>query len=178
MIKRLRRFDHRVFVWCNQTISNRAFDRLFGGITHLGGATFTILSALLIAWAAFEAWDITAYQSAIALTVSHLIVVLIKKIVRRDRPFRVLEQVKIGNFPLKDYSFPSGHTTAIFAVITPLLFLVSPLPTILLLILAVLVGLSRIYWGYHYPTDCLAGSLIGFGSGWLVVYLMHVIGIT
>ena len=51
MIERLRRFDHRVFVWCNQTISNRAFDRLFGGITHLGGATFTILSALLIAWA-------------------------------------------------------------------------------------------------------------------------------
>ncbi|MGG3305932.1 phosphatase PAP2 family protein [Paenibacillus lautus] len=178
MIERLRRFDHQVFVWCNQTISNRAFDRLFGGITHLGGATFTILSALLIAWAAFEAWDITAYQSAIALTISHLIVVLIKKIVRRDRPFRVLEQVKIGNFPLKDYSFPSGHTTAIFAVITPLLFLVSPLPTILLIILAALVGLSRIYWGYHYPTDCLAGSLIGFGSGWLVVYLMHVIGIT
>lgn len=178
MLERVQRWDYQLFVWCNQSISSRIFDRLFGGITHLGGAISTIASALLIAWFAHEAWDVSAYQSAIALLISHIIVVLIKKGVRRNRPFRALEQVKVGNFPLKDYSFPSGHTSAIFAVITPVLFLVSPMYTCMLLFLAVLVGLSRIYWGYHYPTDCLAGGAIGFGTGWLVVYLMNAAGIS
>lgn len=177
-MEHLRRWDHRIFKWCNHSLSHKMLDRLFGVLTHLGGATFTIVSALLIAWLTYNVWDMTAYQSLLALSISHIMVVIVKKLVRRNRPFRALQEVKVGNFPLKDFSFPSGHTTAIFAVITPLLFLVSPLPTILLIILGVLVGMSRIYWGYHYPTDCLAGCIIGFGSGWLVIYLMHVLGIS
>lgn len=166
----LKRFDHNLFVWCNQRISHAVLDQLLGWITHMGGATFTILCAVLVAWLAPEGWSDIGMQSLLALTFSHIIAVIIKKKVQRIRPFRILEQVKVGKFPLKDYSFPSGHTTAIFAVITPFLFMTSPGTSLLLVLLAVLVGLSRVYWGYHYPTDCVVGATIGFVSALLVVF--------
>ncbi|MBD2870841.1 phosphatase PAP2 family protein [Paenibacillus arenilitoris] len=161
----LKRFDHRVLVWCNRTMSHAALDRFFGFITHMGGAAFTIISALMIAGFAAGDWKGAGLQCALALTVSHLIAVLIKKKVRRLRPFRRLSDVRVGNFPLKDYSFPSGHTTAIFSIVTPLLFLAPPAVSMLMIALAVLVGVSRIYWGYHYPTDCAAGGAIGIATG-------------
>lgn len=135
----------------------------------MGGATFTILCTLIVIWFAPEDWRGAGKHSLIALIVSHLITTLIKKKVQRIRPFRILEQVKLGNFPLKDYSFPSGHTTAIFAVVTPFLFLF-PMPvSILLILLALLVGLSRVYWGYHFPSDCVAGGTLGTVTALLVV---------
>ncbi|WP_010275745.1 phosphatase PAP2 family protein [Paenibacillus senegalensis] len=165
-----KRLDHNLFVWCNQRISHAVLDQLLGIITHMGGAIFTIVSALLVAWLAPEEWSTIGIQSLFALTVSHIIAVIIKRKVQRIRPFRILQQVRVGKFPLKDYSFPSGHTTAIFALVTPFLFIVSPAISLLLLLLAVLVGLSRVYWGYHYPTDCVVGGAIGFITALLVVF--------
>jgi undecaprenyl-diphosphatase len=72
----------------------------------------------------------------------------------------VLPQTKIGKNPLTDHSFPSGHTTAIFAITVPII-MAMPVLSIGLIPLAVIVGISRIYNGLHYPSDCLAGSLIG-----------------
>jgi undecaprenyl-diphosphatase len=167
----LKKVDQSMFVWCNQRISHFVLDWLFGLITHIGGATFTILCAVLVAWFAPDDWSLAGLKSLAALAFSHLIAIIIKKKMRRIRPFCILEQVRVGRFPLKDYSFPSGHTTAIFAIITPFLFLSAPGVALLLITLAGLVGLSRVYWGYHYPTDCVAGGAIGMGTALLVVYL-------
>lgn len=169
----IKKMDQTMFLWCNQRFSRPSLDRLFGWITHLGGAIFTILSAVILAWFTADDFNGVGIQCLITLTLSHVIAVLIKKLVRRVRPFRMLEHVKVGKFPLKDYSFPSGHTTAIFALVTPLFFASTPLITILLLGLAIAVGFSRIYWGYHYPLDCLAGGMLGFLTGGLVVSLMN-----
>ena len=172
-IQWIRRMDQTLFFWCNRQLSSRVLDRWFGWITHLGGASFTITCALFLTWFTKGELSRVGLQSLIALAASHIIAVLIKRKVRRDRPFRKLEQVKVGKFPLKDYSFPSGHTTAIFALVTPFM-LVSSTPVILALIgLGLLVAVSRIYWGYHYPIDCAAGGMIGFFTAVLVVMFMH-----
>jgi len=170
----IREVDQRMFFWCNQRLSSRALDRLFGWITHLGGALFTIICAVSLTW--FAAWELSriGLQSLIALAVSHMVVVLIKKKVRRDRPFRKLKQVKVGQFPLKDYSFPSGHSTAIFALITPLMTVSSPAIILVLIGLALLVAVSRVYWGYHYKFDCVVGGMVGFLTAVLVILCMQI----
>ncbi|MBD0383950.1 phosphatase PAP2 family protein [Paenibacillus sp. WST5] len=169
----VKKVDHRMFVWCNQKLNHSILDRLFGFITHMGGATFTILCSMLVACFAPADWSRVGMQSLAALTFSHLIAVIIKKKIRRNRPFRVLQQVRLGKYPLKDYSFPSGHTTAIFALITPFLYLWATGVALLLIVLAALVAFSRVYWGYHYPTDCIAGGTVGIGTALLVVYLTN-----
>ncbi|WP_306433593.1 phosphatase PAP2 family protein [Paenibacillus montaniterrae] len=134
---------------------------------------FTIICAVSLAWFAEGELSRIGLQSLIALVVSHIAVVLIKRKVRRDRPFRKMERVKVGKFPLKDYSFPSGHTTAIFALVTPLMFVSSPVMIFILIGLALLVAVSRVYWGYHYPIDCMAGGMVGFLTAMLVIWCMQ-----
>ncbi|UUZ83211.1 phosphatase PAP2 family protein [Paenibacillus sp. P26] len=105
-----------------------------------------------------------------ALAASHLPVAIIKKKYPRLRPYLVLPDTHTCKKPLTDHSFPSGHTTAIFSLTVPLMF-TGPWALAFLLPLASLVGLSRIYLGQHYPSDCLAGSLIGSGTAMMVVAL-------
>lgn len=169
----IRRMDQMIFFWFNRRIRSRKLDRFFGWITHLGGASFTIICALCLVWFTEGELSRIGLQSLIALAASHIVAVLIKRKVRRDRPFRTLEQVKVGKYPLKDYSFPSGHTTAIFALVTPFLLVSSPAIMLALMGLALLVAISRIYWGYHYPIDCVAGGMVGFLTAVLVVMFMH-----
>ncbi|WP_239483554.1 phosphatase PAP2 family protein [Paenibacillus rhizolycopersici] len=167
------RIDQTLFFWINQRLSSRALDRLLGWVTHLGGALFTVICAVSLACFAEGELSRLGLQSLITLAVSHIVAVLIKRIVRRDRPFRKLEQVKVGKFPLKDYSFPSGHTTAIFALVTPFMLALSPAVMLVLISLALLVAISRVYLGYHYPMDCMAGGMLGFLTAVLVSLVLH-----
>ncbi|MNU82214.1 Undecaprenyl-diphosphatase BcrC [compost metagenome] len=163
--------EHKVFYWCNHKISHPFLDRTSPVLTHMGGAVFTITTTLSISVFAPYPWKAAGCQSLAALAVSHLFAVMIKKLTGRARPYLALPQAKLIQKPLKDHSFPSGHTTAAFGVIVPFLF-VSPFLAYILLPLAVGVGLSRIYRGVHYPSDCLVGAIIGTICGLLAVLLI------
>ena len=86
---------------------------------------------------------------------------LIKNIVNRTRPWVTFpEIIPLGNLP-DDSSFPSGHTAASFAVSIVLLLKTKKRFGIPALVLAVLIGLSRLYLGVHYPSDVLGGVVSG-----------------
>lgn len=160
----LQQHETRVFYWANQRIQHSFLDLFFTRITHLGGATVTILVSLCFALFSQGSFRLAGLQSLIALTISHLPVAIMKKKYPRLRPYLVLPQTNIGKNPLTDHSFPSGHTTAIFSVTIPFI-MAMPLLAFILLPLAFLVGFSRIYLGLHYPSDCLAGCLVGTTAG-------------
>jgi undecaprenyl-diphosphatase len=101
------------------------------------------------------------------LTVSHIIVQIIKKIINRSRPQQVLNDVNTFDIRLYSYSFPSGHTTAAFSIAASIAFLF-PAFAVLALSAAGLVGISRMYLGVHYPTDVLIGTLLGFASAFYI----------
>lgn len=164
----LRHHDCRVFFWVNRRIQNAVLDYVLPKVTHLGGAAATILTCLGIALATEGEWRHTAWISLAALAFSHLPVAHMKKKYPRKRPYLVLPEANRCKNPLTDHSFPSGHTTAIFSVIVPFVCLEPGMGT-LLLPLAALVSLSRIYLGLHYPSDCLAGCLIGVSTSLLMV---------
>lgn len=89
----------------------------------------------------------------------------------RYRPFIAHEQVHllIEKSGL-DKSFPSDHTTVAFALAT-VVFLHNRKWGIVSYIIALLIGISRIYVGVHYPTDVVGGMIVGIFSGMLVYFV-------
>lgn len=116
-------------------------------------------------------------SSAALLTLSEFSTItttfILKDLVKRERPFRKLKNVKHSKKDemfLDPYSFPSGHSALSFCLATSLslrysdkTFLIASLYTY-----STLVAFGRVYIGVHYPSDVLAGMIIGTGSAILV----------
>jgi membrane-associated phospholipid phosphatase len=107
-----------------------------------------------------EAWLICALLGPIAIMLNYMI----KLIVRRPRP--VLKGLPpLGGAP-SSLSFPSAHATSSFAVATAMTRVDSL--GVLAFILAFALSLGRPYLGMHYPSDVLAGALLGIVLGLIV----------
>ena len=98
---------------------------------------------------------------------------LLKPLVARIRPCNVVKNVNMLIPIPKDFSFPSGHTTASFAVALVMLRMLPKKFGIPAVVLAALVAFSRLYLGVHYPTDVLAGFVIALVGSTLSVWIVR-----
>ncbi|MFJ9369776.1 phosphatase PAP2 family protein [Nocardia sp. NPDC101769] len=133
-------------------------------------AIYSILACVLLAWRKF--WD-QAVLVAVAAAGAGALVFFGKLLIARDRPPVIDHLVTETN-----HSYPSGHALGSTVVAGILVAVLLPVParrvTRILVIavaalFAVAVGLSRLYLGVHWPTDVLAGWLIG--AWWLSICL-------
>lgn len=92
-----------------------------------------------------------------------LIVTKFRNMIDRPRPFDVLDVTPLENHS-SGHSFPSLHCSSSF-VITTALFYISPVLGIISLIISIIVAATRLLAGVHYPTDVLAGIIIGLLFG-------------
>jgi undecaprenyl-diphosphatase len=164
-------FECQLFYSINRHFEHKIMSKWIRLITHFGGASFTIATVLFLLFFTTGNAATAAAACAWALAISHLPVYIIKKLFPRKRPYLALERALIPENPLKDHSFPSGHTTAIFSVVTPL-SIQFPALSLFLIPLACSVGLSRIFLGLHYPSDVLAGALLGVATGAICLSLL------
>ncbi len=164
--------DAHIFHFVNRRLKCKLFDVLLPKLTNMGGATFTISVLLIVIILSEDILRTSAFEALLSLALSHIFVQFIKKVYCRHRPYEELTNVNLGSSPLKDYSFPSGHTTAAFSIAI-VFALHSFLLMILLLPIATLIGFSRMYLGLHYPTDCIIGAFIGTLSSILIVYFLN-----
>lgn len=95
----------------------------------------------------------------------------LKKIIGRKRPCLVDPHHWAQILPPDQYSFPSGHTIAAFAITTALGLFYPSLFSVLLPC-AVLIGISRIVLGMHFLSDVLAGALMGSLLGYAAFVVM------
>jgi membrane-associated phospholipid phosphatase len=119
--------------------------------------------------------DSASKQQAIivggTVIISSAITGLLKYTIQRDRPFVTYPDINHIT-PEDSYSFPSGHTSTAFALATsvtiayPKWYVAAPA-----YLWASSAAYSRMHFGVHYPSDVIAGALIGSGSAWLCYQL-------
>jgi undecaprenyl-diphosphatase len=138
-----------------------AIRELFRTVSRLGdGVVWYALMALLPAIGGSEGWVVTLHAGLTALA-GLLVYRITKRCSGRERPYvSHAGRVACAMPPLDRYSFPSGHT---LHAVSFTLVLCSYFPHMVWVLLpcAVLIALSRMILGLHYPSDVLAGALIG-----------------
>ncbi|MDX9916447.1 MAG: phosphatase PAP2 family protein [Gudongella sp.] len=160
MRKIFNRFDNHFIQLLNTRIKNKYLDRIMYRITDLGGAIFTSIFAISLVVFGNRQVKVLGLEAIVALSFGQIFVQSLKKLFSRERPYKIIQQLHTFGIDLRDYSFPSGHTTASFSLATTIA-LNMPKLAVIVFFLAIVIGMSRIYLGVHYPTDVAAGILLG-----------------
>lgn len=160
-----RRVDAAEVAWClrfNRGCARREIRGLFAVVSRLGNGAFwyTLTFSLPLVYGP-AAWLAVARMAMVGFTGVALYRYLKTRLVR-ERPYISFATIVPGTAVLDRYSFPSGHT--LHAVSFTLLITANyPELWVICVPFAVLVAISRVVLGLHYPTDVLAGGALGAG---------------
>ncbi len=157
-----------------QSIHNSFLDFIVPKITFLGNAGwFWIVVTLLLLILPFNRK--MGLQAAISLILTVIICnVILKPYIMRCRPCWMEPEVQLLVKVPHDFSFPSGHSNASFAVATAI-FTRNKKLGIPVLVLAAMIAVSRLYLFVHWPTDVLAGTCIGICGGIISYFIVNYI---
>lgn len=157
-----------------QSIHNTVLDWLVPKITMLGNAGwFWIAVTLLLLVLPFNRK--MGVQAAISLILTVILCnIILKPSIMRCRPCWLEPEVQLLVKVPHDFSFPSGHSNASFAVATAI-FTRNKKLGIPALILATAIAISRLYVFVHWPTDVLFGTLTGICGGIISYFIVNYI---
>ena len=156
--------------WANGWWSSSVLDHTLPWLTYLG-SHFAVIFFILLSWILTKQRKILRHL-ILLYAVQSAVIYGLKFLIQRWRPFLFLETAsKLSRGPeeILDPSFPSAHAALSFMMATLLAYWF-PRYRILFFIVAAFIGWTRIYLGVHYPTDVMAGALLGYACARLFIH--------
>lgn len=170
------RIDVWVFMYFNMHGRRKPWlDWMMLCFTQMGNFIFAFGVALIL----FLRGDrLLAFELIFGILTLGLTVQFMKVLIHRTRPYIKLKNIRIVGSRASGQSFPSGHTSQAFFMATLLLhyYHVNVYLWLGLYGIALLVGITRIYVGMHYPRDIIGGAIVGTAWGLLgVIVNSHIL---
>ena len=156
--------DGQILLFIQEHIRCGALDGVMRLLSTLGNAgAIWIVTALALLF--FRRTRRFGAACGLALLLGFVVTNLaLKNIINRIRPYDVMTSLNILVKPERSFSFPSGHATSSLAAGVALFLTLPRRYGVPALLLGVLIALSRMYVGVHYPTDVLCGAAIGVAA--------------
>lgn len=173
MLETLLSLDGGFLLFLQESVRNPILNSIMIFITSLGNGGLLWIVATILLLIPKKTRKIGLMSGAALLGSLIINNHIIKNIVRRPRPFVTFTDLQILIPTPSEYSFPSGHTSSSFAA-AAVFFRHLPgklgIPSV---VLAGLIGFSRLYVGVHYPTDVIAGVIMGILLSYLAEFLVN-----
>ena len=168
MYEKILEFDFSVLDFIQSHFANSYMDAVMKAISSSYLFALWIIVGIVLIFIKKQRLNGISILCALGITIL-LTEFLIKLIFMRERPFQLNEAHTLLIAPPFGTSFPSSHTALSFAVAVVLLRVSKPIG-ISAIIVALLVGFSRMYLYVHFPTDVLAGAVVGTAAAMLSVF--------
>ncbi|PKO47363.1 MAG: phosphatase PAP2 family protein [Betaproteobacteria bacterium HGW-Betaproteobacteria-22] len=159
-LHRIHRLDSNLCVAVNHTSRYKFIRHAFRVVSRLGDGVFWYVLMLGV----LVAYGVDGIPAVLHMAVAGLVGTLIYKWLKgktlRPRPYQVRQEIRLEGTPLDKFSFPSGHTlhAVLFSMLATHYY---PQLAVILVIFSTMVAISRVVLGLHYPSDVLAGAIIG-----------------
>lgn len=173
MIDFINNIDADILLFIQNYIRTPFLNTVMKVITSLGnaGILWIVLAVLFLCMKKYRK---TGAMMGLALVFGLVITnMLLKNAVARIRPYEVIEGLNCIIKHPSDWSFPSGHSTSSIAASVVMLKTMPKKIGIPALILGIIISLSRLYVGVHYPSDVVCGILIGLVCALVSVYIVN-----
>ena len=161
-------FDLRSFDWCLRRKRRELMIHFARVISHMADGYLYLAIAIILA--VMSHW-ILLITLALGFAIERVLYFILKNRLRRNRPPQAIPGFKSVIEPSDQFSFPSGHTSAAFLFAT-IISSTYPILMTVLFVWASMVGFSRVILGVHFPTDTLAGALLGFSIAKLALSIV------
>ena len=181
MIEFLYSIDVSVFFFINHTISNSVFDWLMPFITDINKnkpiLALIAVFIMYVLWKGGKTGRITIGLLIFTILISDQFnSSFLKELFGRIRPCRALDGVRMLVDCGSGLSFPSSHAANNFAGATVIAHFYQRQKWYWFAF-AALVAFSRPYVGVHYPSDIIAGSIVGFGIGMIAIKIWEIVNL-
>ncbi len=171
LLEKINNYDLAAFKWCLSRKYSEQVAKVSRWISRLGDGVYYLIFGLALLW--LEPVHSKAFfQCALLGFAFELpLYLILKNSIKRQRPNDVIQEFVAYLVPSDKFSFPSGHTAAAFVMATMITCFYPPY-SLLAYFIAAMIGSSRVLLGVHFPTDILAGMVLGLTSAHAALIIM------